>query len=247
MQVFKLTIAYDGTNYEGWQIQPNGTTIQETLEKIFAKIFCQKIKVVGAGRTDAGVHAEGQTAHVLLPKTWGSKELQKSLNALLPKDIRIIDVEAVPSHFHARFSAKGKVYQYKVCTNKVLPPHLRDYVLHYTYPLDLKLLQEILPQFTGKRNFKAFANENHKSSAETSPIKNLKQIEFLPSPYGFDLSFHGDGFLYKMVRNLTGTILDIARGKSSPDCIEKIFSSEDRRLAPMGAPPQGLTLLKVLY
>lgn len=241
----KITIAYDGSKYAGWQIQPNGKTIQEEIEKALLKITSKEVKVIGAGRTDAGVHAKGQVAHFTL--TTKPKSLQKSLNALLPKDISIIDLEEVPDIFHARFSATEKCYTYTITTADVQSPFDLPFALHYTYPLDLEKIKQAIPYLIGKHDFSAFANEAKLFQKGKNPTKDLKEIKLKQNDNGLSLTFRGDGFLYKMVRNLTGLLLDIGRGKRDPGDAKKVLDSKDRKKGSPAAPAHGLTLTAIKY
>lgn len=240
MPKFKMTIAYDGTCYSGWQTQPNGLSIQEVIQSVLQKITGKPIPIHGAGRTDAGVHALGQVAHFSTPKVI----TQKSLNALLPDDIRITHLEEVDEKFHARFSAKQKTYLYRIHTAPILLPFDHKYVWHLTYPLTLESIRNAIPLFLGKKSFKSFANE---STLRDDTVRTLHSITLTQTPTGFTLAFCGDGFLYKMVRNITGTLIDIGRGKLPLSAIRAIFSSEDRRFASQAAPSQGLILDHICY
>lgn len=243
-ETLKILIAYDGTDYAGWQRQKNQITIQECIETALKKILQETVSIIGAGRTDRGVHAEGQVAHFLTPSKMPLPILKKGLNALLPPDIRILSIEPTDSSFHARFSAKAKIYQYRICTLPTQPPFQRRFVYHFPHPLDLNLIKEASYSFLGTKNFKAFANT---LPPNRNPIKTLSMIQFVEEPYGFSLTFKGDGFLYKMVRNIVGTLLDVGQGKISPKEMPLILESEDRRNAGKTAPPHGLTLITIDY
>jgi tRNA pseudouridine38-40 synthase len=238
---YKIKIAYDGTNYHGFQIQPNGNSIQEIIEKVLLKISSEKISITGSGRTDAGVHANGQVAHFDYKKANISL---KNLNSLLPSDIRILSLEETLPDFHARFSAKEKTYLYHITTDKVQSPFERRYALHYTFAIDYEKMISAIPYFTGTKNFTSFANElrPHKN-----PVKTLHELTFIKTKTGFILKYRGDGFLYKMVRNITGTLLDIARGKLDPLSIPLIFEEKSRIFAGKTAPAHALFLEAVLY
>lgn len=238
---YKIKIAYDGTNYSGFQIQPNGRSIQETIQATLSKILSEKISITGSSRTDAGVHANGQVAHFTSEK---SSLTLKSLNSLLPNDIRIISLEEASLDFHARFSAKEKTYLYHITTDKVQSPFERKYALHYTFPIDKEKLYATIPYFVGTKNFSSFANEllPHKN-----PVKTIYELSLLETKTGFILKFRGDGFLYKMVRNITGTLLDIARGKINPEILPLIFTEKSRVFAGKTAPPHALFLETILY
>ena len=236
-----MTLAYDGTNYAGWQIQPNALTIQEVIEKILNQITGAPIFITGSGRTDAGVHANGQVCHFDLNTTPISI---KSLNALLPPDIRILSINETHPTFHSRFSAIEKTYIYHVTTDRIQSPFQRRYALHNTFPLDLEKIFEAIPYFLGKKNFTSFANE---LSPHRNPVKTLHELAFIKTETGFILKFRGDGFLYKMVRNITGTLLDIGRGQLNPKSLPSIFESKSRCFAGKTAPPHALFLEAVLY
>ncbi len=243
---FKLVIAYDGTPFAGWQVQPNGRTIQEEIEKALFQVMGKELKIVGAGRTDAKVHARGQVAHLILEAP-PPPSFQKSLNALTPNEISILSIEPVNEDFHARFSAKEKLYVYHVTSDPVQLPFDQNYSLHYTYPLSFNLMKEAIPHLIGKHDFSAFANQSFLFEEGKNPVKTLFAIDIAPHPSGFSLLFRGDGFLYKMVRNLTGLLLDIGRGKIPPSEAKRILLSKDRKQAPSAAPPHGLTLHSISY
>lgn len=236
-----MIIAYDGTDFLGWQTQGNGKTVQEIIETALFQITQKKIVVTGSGRTDSGVHAEGQVAHFILEN---SPVCLKSLNSLLPTAIRVLSIEEADPNFHARFSAKEKIYHYHITTDKVQLPTLRRFALHSTFPLDLEKILEAIPHFLGTKNFASFANE---LNPKKNPIKTLYELSLNPTQTGFTLKFRGNGFLYKMVRNITGTLLDIGRGKIAPNSIPEILNAHSRPFAGKTAPPHGLFLQTVLY
>lgn len=246
MKKYKLSISYDGTHYAGWQIQPNGLSIQEVIQTSLEKVLQTPTLIYGAGRTDAGVHAEGQIAHFSTEKPILS--LHKALNCLLPPDIRILKLEEVDQSFHARFSAQEKTYLYRVHTAPIQSPFDRNFALHYTYPIHLSHLEAALPLFIGTKNFLSFANESKEGPAHRNPIRTLYELSLDKSPQGFTLRFRGDGFLNKMVRNIVGTLLDVGRLKIPPQAIDKIFAAQDRKEAKAAtAPAHGLTLHHVKY
>jgi tRNA pseudouridine38-40 synthase len=244
---YKLTIAYDGTHYHGWQIQPNGVSIQEVIEKALKTIFQKEIRIMGSGRTDAGVHAHGQVAHFKIDQDIDLKRVLGSLNGLLPKDIRILKIEKVESDFHAQYSAQGKIYHYHLCFARVQSPFTRCYALHVKEKIDLEKMAEAAKLFLGVHDFYAFANEAHTGCAAYDSVRHLQRLDIVPEEGGVRLEFEADGFLYKMVRNIVGTLLEIATGKKEIDDIPKIFASRDRRLAGKAAAPQGLFLIQVKY
>jgi tRNA pseudouridine38-40 synthase len=247
MYNYKLIIAYDGSDYSGWQIQPNGVSIQAKLEEAIATIVRHSVKVVGAGRTDAGVHALGQVTHFQCDKVLDLFRFLGSVNGLLPKDIRVKSIDSVPLNFHAQRSAIGKVYHYHICLDKVQSPFNRLYCYKVNEKIDLNTLEKGALLFIGTHDFTSFANDAHTGAAHANPVRNLKRLDLVNEEGGVRLEFEGDGFLYKMVRNIVGTLLEVAKGKLSVSDIEKIFQAKDRRRAGMAAPPQGLFLVEVYY
>lgn len=247
MQRCKLTIAYDGTHYAGWQVQKTGKAIQPLIQKGLETILRHPIALTGSGRTDAGVHARGQTAHFDTLTPLSPYRLRFSLNALLPSDIRILDVEPMEKDFHARYSATSKIYHYHLHLNPTASPFDRLYRYHVFSPCNLDRIQKAIPFFLGQRNFSSFANEATRGSARKDPLRTLYRLDLCEQEGGVRLEFEADGFLYKMVRNITGTLVDIGAGRMEPEQIPSIFSAKDRRFAGETAPPQGLFLMKVCY
>jgi pseudouridylate synthase I len=244
---YKLTISYDGTNYCGWQVQPNGVSIQEVIQKHLKTILRTEITIIGSGRTDAGVHAMGQVANFLFPETVDIYRLHGSINGLLPPDIRINNIVEVPADFHAQYSPKGKTYHYHLHLDRVQNPFRRHYNLHVKEKIDLECLKEAAKLFVGTHDFTSFANEAHLGTASRDPIRTLKRLDVVNQEGGIRLEFEADGFLYKMVRNIVGTLLDIGAGKLSKENVKEIFNAKDRRQAGKAAPPHGLFLMHVDY
>ena len=242
-----MTISYDGTGFGGWQVQPNSTSIQSLIQKALSTILKEETHVIGSGRTDAGVHALGQTAHFETKKPLQIRSLQYSLNGLLPKQVRILNILQVSDDFHARFSATGKIYHYHLHLDPVLNPFTRLYSFHVHHKVDINLLKEASSLFLGTKDFTAFTNENHKGSAAKNAIRTLHRIDIVSEPGGARLEFEADGFLYKMVRNITGSLLDICAGLISLSDIPHIFTSRDRKNAGKTALPHGLFLMHVHY
>ncbi len=245
---YKLSISYDGSAYSGWQIQPNSLTIQELLQNTLKTILNQKVIVIASGRTDAGVHALEQIAHFHHEEVLDTKKLFYSLNGLLPKDVRILKLEEAEPNFHARFQAKGKIYRYFLYLNKVHSPFQKPYSLHISRPLDLDIMKKSSKHFLGTHNFKAFANKQDQGSAKHSPIKTIYSISISETtPKLYCIEIHGSGFLYKMVRNMVGTLIDCGLKKLSKDAPKLILESQDRKKASRAVPPHGLFLTKVFY
>ena len=247
MLTYKMTIAYDGTCYGGWQVQPNCNSIQGLICQSLSIFFREKIDLTGSGRTDAGVHASAQTAHFHTEKDFSIRKLQHSLNCMLPQDIRILQIQEVPSHFHARYSAIGKIYHYHLHLDPVLNPFTRLYSFNPHHKVDCSLLSQACSHFLGTKDFTAFANEAHRGSASKNAVRTLQRLDVVKEPGGVRLEFEADGFLYKMVRNITGTLLDICAGHIDLEEIDSIFLSKDRQKAGKTAPPHALFLRKVHY
>ncbi len=244
---YKLVIAYDGTSFGGWQIQSNSISIQALIQEALSTILQEPLFITGSGRTDAGVHAMGQVAHFTTDKPFECARLQYSLNGILPPTIRILTICPVPDHFHARYSASSKEYHYHLHLKPALNPFKRLYSHPVYTPLDLNLMAEGAKYLIGTHDFTSFANEAHAGTAARDAIRTLTRLTLAAEEDGIRLEFEGDGFLYKMVRNLTGTLLDVGAGKILPTQIEEIFAAKDRRKASSAAPALGLFLMKVSY
>lgn len=242
-----MTITYDGTNYGGWQIQPNTVSIQSLLEKALGSLLKMETPITGSGRTDAGVHALGQVAHFFTEKNQDLYKIGHALNGMLPKDIRILEIVEAPLHFHARYTATGKIYHYHLHLDKILNPFTRLYSWKVPHKVDLLTLKKASSLFLGTNDFTSFANEGHKGAAAKNGVRTLQRLDIVPEDGGVRLEFEGDGFLYKMVRNITGTILDVAAGHIAIEEIPNIFQHKDRKKAGKTAPPHGLFLVKVHY
>ena len=247
MHNYKLLIAYEGTLYSGWQIQPNGTSIQAFLQKTLSIILRTPTQVIGSGRTDAGVHALGQVAHFITATSLNLPRVLSSLNGLLPSDIRVLSIEEAPLDFHARYSAIGKVYHYHLLISPVKDPFNRFYAYRVPYPVSLHVLKQAAASFVGTHDFTSFANEANRGSAAKNAVRTLKRLSILQKGAYICLELEADGFLYKMVRNIVGTLLDICSGKIALEEIPAIFQAKDRKKAGRSAPAHGLTLAEVHY
>ena len=244
---YKLTIAYDGTDFSGWQIQPKGESIQGLLEQAFQTIMKEPCRVIGSGRTDAGVHALGQVAHVSLKKEVDLQRLKLSLNGILPPSVRVRSVERSINSFHAQLSAKTKEYHYHICLDDVVLPFDRPYVWHLRKKIDISLLKKAATHFVGTHDFAAFANAPGKNSKKPSTVRTITRLDVVETPQGLRLEFEGTGFLYKMVRNITGMLVAVASGRRSLSDIAATLHSKDRKKAERAAPAQGLFLVRVTY
>jgi tRNA pseudouridine38-40 synthase len=247
MRNLKLTVAYDGTEYVGWQRQAKGVSIQGLLEAALAPFEGHPVTVHGAGRTDAGVHALGQVASVRLTATIEPTRLARALNAVLPVDVRVVSVEEASEDFHARYSATAKTYEYRIVNAPFVSPFMHRYVWHVPYRLDLDAMRAAAELLRGGHDFAAFqsARTNVRSSDRT-----ITAIDWLPGS-GSDtpivLRISGDGFLRHMVRNIMGTLVDVGWGRWPAAAITSILASRDRSQAGTAAPAQGLFLLAVMY
>lgn len=242
-----MTLSYDGTDYCGWQIQPNGLTIQEVVEKALLQVTQQKVRLHGSGRTDSGVHALAQEAHFILNLSVDPKRLMLSLNGILPEDIRITKLSEATPDFHARFSAKGKIYHYHICLDQVRSPFAQRTSYHCRYQIDREKMQAAAAAFVGTHDFTSFANSPGQGAAARNAIRTIYRIDIVEEPGGVRLEFEGNGFLYKMVRTIVGTIIEVARGKRPVEDIPRILAARDRRQAGKLAPAKGLFLVKALY
>ncbi len=239
---YKLQLSYDGTNYGGWAKQLNNISIQEIVQNGLKTILGTETPIIGSGRTDAGVHAKAQVAHFSHPKLLDLSATYYSLNEILPSDIRIQEILPTDETFHARFSVKKKVYHYHLTT--VQDPFNYRYSNYIRHPLDLELLKLALPLLEGIHDFSAFTASGCDSK---NPVKTLYRIELAPQKGGFRLEFEGNGFLYKMVRNITGTFLEIGAHQRPLEDLLKILDSKDRKRAGKTAPPHALFLYSVEY
>lgn len=247
MKRYQLLIAYDGTGYSGWQIQPTGISIQAILQSAASTLLKVDTSITGSGRTDAGVHALGQVAHFDAEDSLDLSQFLRSMNGMVPKEIRLLSVQPASDTFHARFSAIGKLYRYHLCLNPVYNPFRRLYAWHYRGRVDRDLLQAAANRFVGKHDFTSFANSASEGSAARNPIRTIERIEIIDRDGEVQIEFEGEGFLYRMVRNLVGMMMAVATGRRSLEEIDLLLALCDRRAAPMGAPAHGLFLVKVKY
>jgi tRNA pseudouridine38-40 synthase len=244
----KFIIAYDGGPFAGWQSQANGNGIQDHLERAFATICSARIRVHGAGRTDAGVHAIAQCAHAdLAARRYGPERWVSALNGVLPPTIRIMRCQFVPESFHARFSAKGKTYRYRIWNAGVLPPFENGRAWHVRKPLDPAVMARTAQDFRGEHDFASFAANRGAPVADT--IRTIRSIRLVHSGPRISIELEGDGFLYKMVRLMAGTLVRIGLGMASPNEIRSRLKAP-RKVNPHGrsaAPAAGLFLIRVRY
>lgn len=249
MRYFKLTIAYDGTDFHGWQMQANKPTVQGEIVAVLRRLTQENIQLPGAGRTDAGVHALGQVGSFRTQSALSSGEFQRALNALLPPTIRIVAAEETGPDFSARWSAKGKVYRYRLYRGKVVPPTLWRFVLHYPFPLDEEAMKEAATKFVGTHDFSSFAAStgSEDDDKERNTQREIYSAELNRAEDCEELSFtvHGRSFLRYMVRKMTGTLLEVGRGKLAPADIDRLYELKDRSKSGPTAPPHGLFMVRV--
>lgn len=244
---YKIVIQYDGTHFSGWQVQPGAPTIQDKLQKTLAIFLREPIFITGSGRTDAGVHALGQVAHFTVSQKIDERRFMAASNGLLPPEIRILSIASVDDSFHARYSATGKVYHYHVWTEKVHSPFRRPHTTYHPEALDLPLMRSAATLFLGTHDFTSFANSPGEGSAAKNPVREVRRLDIIEEKGGFRIEIEADGFLYKMVRNIVGMLLDIGKGKRQKDEILEAFERKDRRFGSKAAPPNGLFLVEVFY
>ena len=247
MHNIKLSIAYDGTGYLGWQKTRMGPSIQEELERVLSRIFQQPISVEGASRTDAGVHAEGQVASFSIDrKEIDLARLEVSLNQLLPPEIAVLGVEEAPLDFHPSLHALSKIYRYRLFTGKTQLPQERLYTWHDRYPLELSSMRKAASSLLGERDFSAFCNTK-KGELKKDAVRKLFRLSIREEGSHLLFELEGNRFLYKMARNLVGTLIYVGRGRLSPEEMPTILASRDRKRAGITAPACGLSLYRVLY
>lgn len=245
MRQIKLVIEYDGTNYHGWQIQPEVRTIQEEISKKISQMTGEKVTLLGAGRTDAGVHAWGQVACFKTSSQIPLEGFYRGLNSLLPPDIVIKSVAEVAENFHPQFNARSKIYQYVILNQKAPSAIHRQFSWHVPFPLDIMAMQKAADCLVGRRDFSSFQAADDEP---TQPVREIIWAQWSVREEVFlDFFIEADGFLKHMVRNIVGTLVDVGRGKISVADFQNIIEAKDRRLAGMTAPPQGLFLVAIKY
>lgn len=242
MDTYKIEICYDGSGYHGWQRQPRKKTIQGNLEKALSKIAKKDIPVIGAGRTDAGVHAFAQVASFKANLTLEEDELHRAFNSSLPKDIRITSIQRVDKDFHARRSARSKIYRYRIFNGKNISPFLIRYALYWPYDLDLEAMKTAAAKFVREDDFTAFS-----SNRLLHPVRKVTRSEIQKKGEEIIYTVEANGFLRYMVRTMVGTLLEIGRGRRKPEIIDDLFKGGKRTLDSPTAEPQGLCLIKVCY
>jgi len=240
----KITIQYDGTDYHGWQLQLNGRTIQGELQDALARIDERVVVVHGAGRTDAGVHADGQVASFRLASDIGALELRDAINGNLDRDIRVLKAEFVDCSFHARLSARRKTYRYRIWNGDIVPPFAYRYVYHYRGDLDIAEMRRAAAFLVGEHNFRAFTGTG---ADARNAVRTMERLDVERDGDAINITAVANGFLRYMVRTIAGTLIDVGRGHRSADRVALALERRSRALTGPTAPASGLTLVQVDY
>jgi tRNA pseudouridine38-40 synthase len=244
MRNLKLTIQYDGTEYAGWQSQRNARAIQDVIEDALKAILGEKVRLVGAGRTDAGVHAAGQVANFKTTSPLDAQSIKNALNSTLPDDIRVSRIKDVPRGFNAMLDARSKVYRYTIVTDDILDPLIRNYALRATHDLDLALMRRAARHLIGRHDFTSFQT---KGDGKADVVKRVKRIGVKNRGKTIYIEVEADAFLRNMVRNIVGTLMEAGRGKFKPADVRSALLARDRKVAGPTAPAKGLCLVAVNY
>ena len=239
-----LVVAYDGTNYSGWQIQPNGITIQGVLNDVLTDLLGEKIEIMGASRTDAGVHARRFCASFLIESTITCRGIVFGLNSKLPDDISVLECEKVPLDFHARYMCSGKEYEYIIHNSEIKNPFYKDTAYRSWFPIDEKKLDKAAQDFVGTHDFKAMCSTD---CTKENTVRTIFSFHVRREGELVIFTVSGDGFLYNMVRIMVGTLIFINEGKIGETQIPDILASKDRTRGGKTVPPQGLYLNEVYY
>jgi tRNA pseudouridine38-40 synthase len=247
VRTLKLTLQYDGTQYVGWQRQAEGTSIQGLLEAALQPLAGTPVTVHGAGRTDAGVHALGQVASVTMATTLEGGTLVRALNAVLPPDVRVMAAEDAPAEFHARYSATGKRYEYRIVNAPIVSPFIHRYAWHLIPRLDVDAMRKASAALVGRHDFGAFRAAGSAAHSSVRTIRRLEWTEGGGCDCPFVMHIEGDGFLRHMVRTIAGTLVEVGLGRRPPEAAISLLEARDRTLAGPTAPAHGLFLARVLY
>jgi len=250
MRNLRIVLAYDGSEFSGWQVQPDAATIQGALASAIGRVTGEKVLPQGSGRTDAGVHALAQVATFATESPIPAQNLVKALNDTLPASVRVIEAAEAPLEFHARKSAHAKTYRFRMLRSVICPPFLARYVWHYPYPLDVDAMQRAAGLVIGEHDFTSFAAVDPERGSEGEPISNVRQI--FASSWGREedelvYTVRGSGFLHHMVRNLVGTFVLVGKGTLKPEDVAEILAARNRSAAGATAPASGLYLVNVEY
>lgn len=244
MKRIKLTIAYDGTNYCGWQIQPNGITVEEVVNKALKKLTGEEIHVIGASRTDSGVHALGNVAVFDTETTIPPERISYALNQRLPDDIVVVKSEEVEADFHPRYCDCSKTYEYHILNTRIPIPTKRLTNYFVSYELDIEKMRQAAAYLVGEHDFVSFCNI--RTDVEDT-VRTITELEILQEGEEITIRISGNGFLYNMVRIIVGTLVRVGRGFYEPEKVKEILEAKDRKAAGVTAPPQGLVLVEIRY
>jgi len=241
---YKLTISYDGSRYYGWEHQPDKDTIQGKLESVISKLTGTETEVIGAGRTDAGVHAKGMVANAVITTDMSEQLLKEQINRYLPDDISVTDLKIAGERFHARYKAVGKTYRYTCYYGENKPVFDRKYLYRLDLEPDLKKMIKAAEYLTGEHDYASFCSN---PKMKKSTVRIVDKIDIKKKSGYITFTYHGTGFLQHMVRILTGTLLEVGYGKRTPESILELIDAKDRKLAGFTVPAQGLCLISVDY
>ncbi len=244
MRRIKLIVAYDGTDYCGWQIQPNGITVEEVLNRALSRLTGEEIRVIGASRTDAGVHARGNIAVLDTASTIPAERFAYAVNPLLPEDIVVVKSEEVPQDWHPRYQNSVKTYEYRILNREMPDPLKRKYTWHVSFPLDIDKMREAAEHLKGQHDFRSFCSVH---TAVKSTVRTIYTLDIVKSGDEIIIRISGNGFLYNMVRIIAGTLAEVGRGFRTPEDVRDLLTAKEREQAGATAPPQGLTLIRIEY
>lgn len=244
MRRIKLTVAYDGTDYCGWQIQPNGITVEEVLNRALSRLTGEEMRVIGASRTDAGVHARGNVAVFDTASTVPPERFAYAVNPLLPEDIVVVGAEEVPQDWHPRYQNSVKTYEYHILNREMPDPLRRRESWHVSFPLDLDSMREAAAYLRGEHDFRSFCSIH---TGVKTTVRTIYTLDIDRSGNLITIRISGNGFLYNMVRIIVGTLVEVGRGFRTPENVGDILNAEEREKAGATAPPQGLVLVSIAY
>jgi len=242
----RLTVQYDGTGFSGYELQPKVRTVRGELEKALFKLYKKKFKLISASRTDAGVHALCQTVNFKAPSNIPAENLPRAINTKLPKDIRVIGAWVVGAKFNSRFDVKNKTYEYSIFNEEFMPPLIRNFAWNIRSKLNIAKMKKAARYLIGKHDFTSFCAVG---GDDKDFVRKIMKIEIARGDKTNIVSIKviGDGFLYKMVRIIVGTLVEVGKGKKKPESLKAILEEKDRKLAGLTAPPHGLCLTKIIY
>jgi len=244
MRTIKLVIQYDGTRYAGWQYQENARSVQKTIEKALSQILSGPVRLKGASRTDAGVHARGQTASFTTASSLKLTSLKKALNGLLPKDIVVSKVTRMGADFNAQFAARSKHYRYSLVEADCIDPFVRRYAVRVVPGIDIASMRKAARHLVGRHDFRSFRSSG---DDQKSFLRHVSSITISRKGPSISIDIKANGFLYTMARTIVGTLIEVGRGKFSSEQVKEIVKKRDRRLAGPTAPAKGLCLMRVVY